>query len=138
MLTKICFSAPPLFFIFLSNFVLFDTRSVALLQANKNSLPHLAFYLYNTIVINALVRSDAGIYAFCEECETMKLLENMLNILQGVFVGLINPSSSFSLSISGASCWLTDPATLSHLFFSSSHHPSRRVEDRSSDRLRDS
>lgn len=52
-------------------------------QANVESLPHLAFWLYNTTIMLHLVQSDEVVRILCEEEELCLMMEEMIDSLQG-------------------------------------------------------
>jgi hypothetical protein len=50
---------------------------------NVESLPHLAFWLYNTTILLHLVQSDRVVHAHCQEEDLCLMVEDMINSLQG-------------------------------------------------------
>ncbi|KAJ9106751.1 hypothetical protein QFC19_003063 [Naganishia cerealis] len=61
--------------------VMLEVEKVCL--ANVESLPHLAFWLYNITMLLHLLQSDDTIKAICEEEDLGLMVEEMVNALQG-------------------------------------------------------
>lgn len=55
-------------------------------MVNVESLPHLAFWLYNTTILLHLVQSDKAVNALCQEEDLCLMAEEMINSLQGEFL----------------------------------------------------
>lgn len=63
--------------------VMLEVERVCL--SNVESLPHLAFWLYNTTILLHLVQSDRVVHAHCQEEDLCLMVEDMINSLQGEF-----------------------------------------------------